>query len=167
MFIRFIASSIVAVAVATTALAQTTGTQGGSGGGTTIAPTPNNTGSARTDPGITNSTINSGAVDLNRSGSTINPSGVNPAIPSSPACTNATGSRTTRQPGPPGSAARHFPDKVARRRSGFKSALTAKSERSPGRRDGSAASFLPKNSILRRIRASAAINPDCRRQISR
>ncbi len=91
MFIRFIASSIVAVAVATTALAQTTGTQGGSGGGTTIAPTPNNTGSARTDPGITNSTINSGAVDLNRSGSTINPSGVNPAIPSSPACTNATG----------------------------------------------------------------------------
>ncbi|AJD39983.1 hypothetical protein RGR602_CH00618 [Rhizobium gallicum bv. gallicum R602sp] len=33
----------------------------------------------------------SGAVDLNRSGSTINPSGVNPAIPSSPACTNAAG----------------------------------------------------------------------------
>lgn len=93
MFIRFIASSIVAVAVATTALAQTTGTQGGSGSGTTIAPTPNNTGSGttRTDPGITNSTINSGAVDLNRSGSTINPSGVNPAIPSSPACTNAAG----------------------------------------------------------------------------
>ncbi|MBB4276943.1 hypothetical protein [Rhizobium mongolense] len=93
MFIRFIASSIVAVAAATSAFAQTTGAQGGSSGGTTIAPTPNSTGSGttRTDPGITNSTINSGAVDLNRSGSTINPRGVNPAIPSSPGCANVTG----------------------------------------------------------------------------
>ncbi|PKA40817.1 hypothetical protein CWR43_24440 [Rhizobium sullae] len=93
MFIRLIAGSIVAAAVATTAFAQTTGTQGGSGSGTTIAPNLNDTGSAtttRTNPGISNSTINPGAVDLNRSGSTVNPGGVNPAIPSpSTTCTNS------------------------------------------------------------------------------
>jgi len=100
MFKSLITASFLAALISSAALAQTTSPSGtASGGGMTGSHqsiTPNiggrSTGGAGTDPGITNSTINPGTVDLNRDGRTINPGGVNRAIPPSAPC--ATGNES-------------------------------------------------------------------------